>query len=76
MAKAASEKMARKNLIVNESQIKQLRRVLGVQTESEAVRIAVSRALHTRQALTALRRMRARGTIADVYRRAQVRKSH
>jgi len=71
MAKVISEKLTRKNLIVNDSKVKQLRKTLGVRTESEAVRIAVDRALHARQAIEAFRRLRERGTIEDVYHRTE-----
>ena len=55
-------KLVRKNLIVDDSQIKQLQTVLGVSSESAAVRFAVQRSLESREAIAALERLQRRGT--------------
>ena len=62
--------LARKNLMVDEEKVRALKRVLGVATESEAVRIAVRDRLALEEAQAALRRIRARGGIDDVFRRS------
>jgi Arc/MetJ family transcription regulator len=59
--------LARKNLIVDEEEIRALKRALGAATESEAVRIAVRDRLALEEAQTALRRIRTRGGIDDVF---------
>ncbi len=60
----------RKNLIVDEGAIRALRRRLGAATESEAVRIAVEERLLMEDAIAAMRRIRARGGLEDVFRRS------
>jgi hypothetical protein len=62
--------LARKNLMVDEEEVRALKRVLGVSTESEAVRIAVRDRLALEEAQAALRRIRARGGIDDIFRRS------
>ena len=64
-----AQAFARKNLVVDERDIRSLRRVLGVSTESEAVRIAVKERLALEEAQAALRRIRKRRGIADVFGR-------
>jgi hypothetical protein len=66
----AARAFARKNLVVDERDIRSLRRVLGVATESEAVRIAVKQRLALEEAQAALRRIRKRRGIDDVFRRS------
>lgn len=62
--------LARKNLMVDEEEVRALKRVLEVSTESEAVRIAVRGRLALEEAQEALRRIRSRGGIDDVFRRS------
>jgi len=62
--------LARKNFMVNEEDVRMLKRVLQVATESEAVRIAVRDRLALEKAQTAFRRIRARGGIEDVFHRS------
>jgi hypothetical protein len=62
--------LARKNLIVDEQQVRALKRVLKVSTESEAVRIAVRDRLALEEAQAALRRIRARRGVEDIFRRS------
>ena len=61
--------LARKNLIVDERDIRALKRVLGVPSESEAVRNVVRERLLLVRAESALKRIRARRGIDDVYHR-------
>lgn len=60
MAKAHA--LDRKNFIVDESKVKKLRRILRAPSESEAIRVAVDRALNAEKAVAALERLRRRGT--------------
>ena len=60
MAKAQA--LDRKNFIVDGSKVKRLQRMLHVPSESEAVRVAVNRALDAEKAVAALERLRRRGT--------------
>ena len=62
--------LARKNLMVDEEDVRALKRVLGVSTESEAVRIAVRDRLALEEAQAAFRRIRARGGVEDVFQRS------
>ena len=55
-------KMERKNFMVNGGKVKNLRKILGAPSESEAVRVAVDRALDAEKAIDALERLRKRGT--------------
>ena len=66
-----AQPFARKNLVVDERDIRSLRHVLGVATESEAVRIAVKERLALEEAQAALRRIRKRRGIDDVFRRSE-----
>jgi hypothetical protein len=66
----AAPAFARKNLVVDAHDIRSLRRVLGVATESEAVRIAVKERLALEEAQAALRRIRKRRGVDDVFRRS------
>jgi hypothetical protein len=66
MARAA---LKRRNFMVNLDKVRQLRRQLGARSNSEAVRIAVERQLAVKEGLTALRRLRERGTLEDVFNR-------
>ena len=56
--------------MVDEEEVRALKRVLGVSTESEAVRIAVRDRLALEEAQAAFRRIRARGGIDDIFRRS------
>ncbi len=62
MAKAEAQRMDRKNFIVDGSKVKKLKRVLRTSSESEAIRVAVDRALNAEEAVAALERLRKRGT--------------
>jgi hypothetical protein len=65
----ASAVLKRKNFMVEEAKVRRLRRTLGARSDSEAVRLAIERELAAKEALTALRRLRARGTLEDVFGR-------
>lgn len=54
--------LERKNFIVDGNKVKRLRKILGAPSESEAVRVAVDRALNAKEAIGALERLRKRGT--------------
>jgi len=56
--------------MVCEEEVRALKRVLGVSTDSEAVRIAVRDRLALEEAQAAFRRIRARGGVDDVFRRS------
>ena len=58
--------LARKNLIVEE-EVRALKRVLGVSTDSEAVRIAIRDRLALEEAQAAFRHIRARGGMDDIF---------
>ncbi len=62
MARGQARKFDRKNFIVDGSKVKRLRKVLHAPSESEAIRVAVDRALHAEEAIAALGRMRKRST--------------
>ncbi len=63
MSKAQAQKLERKNLIVDESKVKRLRKILGASSASEAVRVAVDRTLNAEVVVAALERLRKRGTL-------------
>jgi len=54
--------VTRKNLMVDEGKVKRLQHLVGAGTESEAVRIAIDRALAAEEAIKAFERLRKRGT--------------
>lgn len=60
--RAKTLKLDRKNLIVDGAKVRRLQRALKVPSESEAVRVAVDRALRGEEAVAALMKLRARGT--------------
>jgi len=62
MAKAEAQRLDRKNFIVDGSKVRRLRKILGVSSESGAIRVAVDRALDAAEAIAALERLRKRGT--------------
>lgn len=62
MARGQVQKLDRKNFIVDGSKVKRLRKVLHAPSESEAIRVAVDRALNAEEAIAALARLRKRGT--------------
>ena len=62
MSKVQAHKLDRKNLIVDGSKIKRLQKILRAPSESEAIRVAVDRALDAEEALAALEGLRKRGT--------------
>jgi hypothetical protein len=62
MTKAEAQRLDRKNFIVDGSKVKRLKRVLRTSSESEAIRVAVDRALNAEEAIAALERLRKRGT--------------
>jgi hypothetical protein len=65
-----SRKLKRRNFIVEPDKVRQLRRALMARSDSEAaVRLAIERQLAAKKALAALRRLRDRGTLEDVFGR-------
>jgi hypothetical protein len=62
MAKTQTHALDRKNFIVDERKVKRLQKVLRAPSESEAIRVAVDRALNAEEAVAALERLRKRGT--------------
>jgi len=56
------QRLERKNVIVDASKVRRLRRTLRTSSESAAIRIAVKRTLALEEAMAALERMRRRGT--------------
>jgi hypothetical protein len=62
MSKAQTHALDRKNFIVDERKVKRLQKVLRAPSESEAIRVAVDRALNAEEAVAALERLRKRGT--------------
>jgi hypothetical protein len=61
--------LKRTNVMVEEANVKRLRRTLGARSDSKAVRLAIDRELAAKDALAALRRLRARETLEDVFGR-------
>ena len=72
MAKAEAQRLDRKNFIVDGSKVKRLKRVLRTSSESEAIRVAVDRALNAEEAIAALERLRKRGKIGRASCRERV----
>jgi hypothetical protein len=66
----AEKALARKNLIVDQDEVRALKRVLNVATDSEAVRIAIRDRLALEEAQAAFRRIRSRGGLDDVFHRS------
>jgi len=62
MAKAQTQILDRKNFIVDGRKVKRLKKILRAPSESEAIRVAVERALNAEEAIAALERLRKRGT--------------
>lgn len=54
---------SRKNFIVDGAKVRRLRKLLGTRSESEAVRVAVDRALDAQAAIASMERLRKRGTL-------------
>jgi len=54
--------LERKNLIIDNNKLKRLQRLLRTKSQSEAVRLAIERALDAEDAISALRRLKKRGT--------------
>ncbi len=65
----ARRQLKRTNILLEINKVNQLRRRMRARSNSEAVRVAVEWALAAKEALTALRRLRARGTLEDVFGR-------
>lgn len=61
---------ARKNLVVSPASIKELQRFLDVESESEAVRIAVEDRLLAERLAAAADRIAKRGGLVDVFKRS------
>ena len=57
-----AQALDRKNFIVDGGKVKRLQRMLHAPSESEAVRVAVNRALDAEKAVAALERLRRSGT--------------
>jgi hypothetical protein len=64
----------RVNLIVERGKMNRLRRELRARSNSEAVRMAIDRELAITGIQDALRGLRERGTLEDVFRRAPSRR--
>ena len=62
MATSRTERLERRNVVVDAGKVRRLRRMLGASSESAAIRIAVDRALDSQEAFKALERLRRRGT--------------
>ncbi len=62
MAKAEARRLERKNFMVDSGKVKRLKKVLQTSSQSEAVRVAVDRALNAEQAVAALERLRKRSS--------------
>jgi hypothetical protein len=63
----SAKALARKNFMVDQEDVRALKRALGVTTESEAMRIAVRDRLALEDAQAAFRRIRVRGGLDDVF---------
>ncbi len=61
--------LKRKNFMVEEAKVRRLRRALGARSESEALRILIDQELAVRGIQKALRGLRERGTLVDVFKR-------
>ena len=70
-----TEKVERKNFMVNPHKVQQLRKLLGVRSESEAVRIAIDHALAAEQVDAALKGLQRRSTWFNAYGRIPQRSS-
>lgn len=62
MSKTQPPVLEHKNFVVDGSKVRRLQKILGTPSESEAIRIAVDRALNAEAALAALEQLRKRGT--------------
>jgi hypothetical protein len=62
MTRATTERLERKNMIVDAVKVRRLQRALQASSESAAIRIAVDRALALEEAVAAFDRLRRRGT--------------
>ncbi|MGH7770891.1 MAG: hypothetical protein ACREQA_01480 [Candidatus Binatia bacterium] len=62
MSKVMTQRLDRKNFIVDGSKVKRLKKILGASSESSAVRAAVDRTLDAAEAIAALERLRKRGS--------------
>lgn len=60
----------RKNLVVSSTSIRELQKLLGVNSESEAVRIAVEDRLLAEKLAAAADRIAKRGGLLDVFERS------
>lgn len=70
-----TETIERKNFMVDRYKVRRLRELLGVKSESEAVRIAIDHALAAEQVGTAVEGLQRRGTWVDAYGRIPQRHS-
>jgi len=66
--------LKRTNLLLETNKIRQLRRALRSRSNSEAVRIAIDERLAVETGLQALRSLRKRGGLEDLFRRAPAKK--
>ena len=62
MSKVMTQRLDRKNFIVDGSKVKRLKKILGASSESGAVRAAVDRTLDAAVDIAALERLRKRGS--------------
>jgi hypothetical protein len=70
MSRAA---LTRTNLLLETRKVRQLREALGSRSNSEAVRLVIDECLAVEAGLQALRRLRKRGGLEDLFRRAPVK---
>ncbi|NJD68684.1 MAG: hypothetical protein C3F12_12795 [Candidatus Methylomirabilota bacterium] len=70
-----TETIERKNFMVNRHKVQRLRELLGVKSESEAVRVAIDHALAAEQVAAALKGLQRRGTWVNAYERTPQRSS-
>ncbi len=71
MSRAA---LTRTNLLLETRKVRQLREALRSRSNSEAVRIVIDERLAVEAGLQALRRLRKRGGLEDVFDRAPAKK--
>jgi len=66
-------KLTRTNLLLETTKLRQLRKALRSRSNSEAVRLAIDEHLAIKKGIRALRKLRERGGLEDVFGRAPKR---
>jgi hypothetical protein len=66
--------LKRTNLMLNAGKVRQLRQALRSRSNSEAVRLVIDERLAVEAGLQALRKLRMRGGIEDVFNRAPAKR--